>query len=152
MRRLQIANKDALRKALRVERGRSAGTRLLHRLHCVFLVAAGCSCYEVGGWFGEDRKTIERWIHAWNQTGIEGLAEHRHGGRRPVLDGAQMATLRVDLCASPRAVHIALGSWSGRALQEHLERRFGVHLGLRQCQRLLRTMRPALPAERGARS
>lgn len=149
MRKLQVAKKDELRAALRTERSSSSSARLLHRLHCVFLVACGCSCYQVGGWFGEDRKTVERWVHEWNTAGPRGLLERRRSGRRPALEDAQLETLRADLAASPRALDLESDAWSGPVLRRHLRQRFGIRLGLRQCQRLLRRL-PATRVRPGA--
>lgn len=144
MRRLHVAKTDELRAALHSERGRSSSARLLHRLHCVFLVACGCSCYQVGGWFGEDRKTVERWVHEWNTAGVCGLVERRRSGRPPALEDAQLETLRADLAAPPRARDLDADAWSGPVLRQHLQRRFGIRLGVRQCQRLLRILLAAM--------
>lgn len=45
------------------------------------------------------------------------------------------------ICASPpRDFDLAATLWDGPVLSEHLRRRYGVDLGVRQCQRLFRQM------------
>lgn len=69
---------------------------------CVLLIAEGRSCYEVARWFGGDPRTIERWVHALELHGIEGLREH-HAGERPAKLAAEQAQrLALDLQKPPR--------------------------------------------------
>jgi transposase len=72
-------------------------------LHCVLLIAEGRSCYEVARWFGEDPRTIERWVHALDEYGIEGLREHHAGGRPTKLADEHLQHLALDLQKPPSA-------------------------------------------------
>ena len=47
MHKLEVTHPEAAKAALRREVMCSPQSRFLHRLHCVLLVAAGRSCYEV---------------------------------------------------------------------------------------------------------
>ena len=101
MRKLDVLKSDELRRRLRAEIARSSQARLLHRLHCVLLIAEGFSCYRVAAWFGEDPKTLERWVHLWNEFGAQRLHDRPHVGRRARLTAKQADLLRLYLAAEP---------------------------------------------------
>lgn len=71
MHKLNLTNAKWVRRMIHASVTASPEQRFLHRLHCVLLVAKGRSCYEVAGWFGEDLRTIERWVHALDEQGVE---------------------------------------------------------------------------------
>jgi transposase len=110
-----------LRAALR----RSAQLRYLHRLHAVLLVAIGRSCYEVGHWLGDDPRSVERWVRAWEVAGDDGLHDHRQGGRRTRLDFAQRVLLACDLALTPSALGYPQAAWSGKLIARHIVSGFG---------------------------
>jgi transposase len=118
----------------------SCEPRFLHRLHCVLLIAEGRSCYEDARWYGEDPRTIERWVHALNGYGIEGLREHHGGGRPTKLTDEQLQYLALDLQKPPRVCGYPERRWSGKLLMQYLEDRYGVKLSARQCQRIMRRL------------
>lgn len=149
MHRLQPASQDALRRALAQAAHGSAALRTLHRLHAVLLVSIGRSCYEVAGWFGDDPRSVQRWVHAYELRGPEGLCDAHSTGRPGRLTPKLLAQLAHELDAAPRACG-APGSelpqhrearWTGKLLARHLEQHYGVLLGDRQCQRLLQQRR-----------
>ena len=137
MRRLQPLTEDALRAALASALHRSGELRFMHRLHAVLLVSVGHSCYEVAGWFGADPRSIERWVHAYELHGAEGLQDHQRAGRPPRLTPQQSQQLALELAAEPGASGHPPSCWSGELLARHLECHYGVRLSLRHCQRLL---------------
>ena len=141
MHRLQPLAQDCLRAALAGALRDSGELRFLHRLHAVLLVSVGQSCYAVARWFGENPRTIERWVHAYETYGEGGLREHHHGGRQSALTPLQIGSLQYDLATPPPACGFAQPRWSGKLLARHIETRFGVRLSLRQCQRLLQQAR-----------
>jgi transposase len=102
-------------------------------LHCVLLAGQGLSCYEVATLFGENPRTIERWVKEAERFGAERLKERKRGGRRPALERNALEALRQSLPGG--------ATWTGRSLQSHLDRTYAVHLSIRQCQRLLKELR-----------
>ena len=141
MRRLRPPTEDALRAALATAVHRSAELRFIHRLHAVLLVTMGCSCYEVAHWFGEDPRSVERWIHAYELQGPDGLREHPRIGRSGVLTAQQMAQLAQETAGEPAGCGYSHSRWSGKLLALHLEHHYGVRLSQRHCQRLLQRLR-----------
>lgn len=141
MHRLQPPPANALRAMLETEVHRSSESRVIHRLHAVLLVSVGCSCYQVAHWFGEDPRSVQRWIHSYEQHGLDGLREQHRAGRPARLTPEQLQQLRPELAVSPGQAGYTQARWSGKLLAQHLERDFDLHFSQRQCQRLLQGLR-----------
>lgn len=140
MKKLEIADADVMRVAIQQEIQRSDESRYDHRLHGLLLVAGGTSCRQVAQLFDEDPRTVQRWVRAFEQRGFDGLRDGERPGRPRTLDEAQWSALAADLRDSPDRFGLAGHLWDGPLLAEHLRRRYGVTLGVRQCQRLFRQM------------
>jgi transposase len=140
MRKLQIEDAEVMQVAIQQEISRSEESRYDHRLHGLLLVTTGQSCREVARLFGEDASTVQRWVRRFEDRGLEGLREGERPGRPRQLDDGQWRQVAADLRRSPRAFGLAANLWDGPLLAEHLRRRFGIKLGVRQCQRLFRQL------------
>ena len=128
---------EAVRGMIRAALANAEREHLLHRLHCVLLVAAGRSRSEVAEWFEVDRRTIQRWVHAAYVLGIEGLIDHHNGGRPATMTCQQLEWIRVDLQASPRASGYPDRAWTGKRLALHLAKCYDLNMSVRSCQRLI---------------
>ena len=140
MQRLRLGSASWIREFIQASVKRTCEQRMLLRLCCVLLVAEGRSCYEVARWFGEDPRTIERWVHALQGQGVEGLREHHAGGRPGKLAADQVERVVIDLQQPPRLCGYPDQRWSGRRLAQHLEGHYGIKLSARQCQRMMRRL------------
>lgn len=140
MRRLEIADADIMRIAIQQEIVRSEEARYDHRLHGLLLITAGQSSQEIAALFGEDRRTVQRWVKTFEAQGLDGLREGERPGRPKTIDPRQWVSLGKDLRRSPTAFGYAAGLWDGKLLSDHLRTQYGVTLGVRQCQRLFRQM------------
>lgn len=122
-------------------RGASADTRFLHRLHCVQLVAQGCSRSDVARWFNNDPSSIARWMRHFQRFGVEGLRDEQKPGRPAKLGAEQLKALKRELGYPPSKYgHTGHYKWSGKVLASHLEEKYSLTLSTRQCQRLLRQL------------
>jgi transposase len=140
MHKLQIEDAEVMQVAIQQEISRSEESRYDHRLHGLLLVTTGQSCREVARLFGEDASTVQRWVRRFEDHGLEGLREGERPGRPRQLDDGQWRQVAADLRRSPRVFGLAANLWDGPLLAEHLRRRFGIKLGVRQCQRLFRQL------------
>jgi len=140
MKRLQIRDAAVMQIAIQQEIARSEEARYDHRLHGVLLVASGESCIEVGHKFGEDARTIQRWVKRFEQRGFAGLHDGERPGRPRSLDTRQWEQLAGELRRSPRDFGHEQNLWDGKLLGVHLRQHYGVALGVRQCQRIFRQM------------
>lgn len=136
MKRLEISDAEVMQVAIQQEIARSEESRYDHRLHGVLLACTGRSCDEVAQVFGEDRRTVQRWVRRFELRGFAGLREGERPGRPQSLDAKQRARLSRDLRRKPDEFGHTANLWDGRVLSEHLRKHYQVKLGLRQCQRL----------------
>lgn len=140
---LSVPDAPKLRDLLRREINDSSHARYLNRLHCLLLIACGHNCYEVAHYFGESPRTLELWIHRYEEAGIDGLKDRPRGGPGSrKLTTPQLSALEVDLREHPGELGYAQSAWSGKLLVTHLERKYNVRLSVRHAQRLLRRPRP----------
>lgn len=141
MRSLKITDNALARTLLHAESRRSADALFLHRLHCVALVAAGHGCDVVAAAFGDDARSVQRWVRLFEQTGAGALAARKRPGRPPKLGEAALAVLRGMLAQPLPGSHAAGDDWTAERLRSEIERRFGVGYSRRHCARLLETLR-----------
>lgn len=136
MRKLEIADADVMRLAIQQEMARSDESRYDHRLHGVLLVASGHSCQQVADLFGENRRTVQRWVTRFETHGLTGLRDGARSGRPARLNPKHWVALGRDLRREPQQFGHAGHLWDGKLLAAHLRLRYKVRLGVRQCQRL----------------
>jgi len=136
--RLDVPNKGLLQRTLKREILRSSESRFLHRLHCVLLVGQCHSCYGVAEWFGESPRTVERWVHQFEEAGIEGLRSKPKSGRPSKLGSEQLEQLRREINKGPIQFGYDQERWDVKLLGAHVSDHFGITLSIRHCQRLLR--------------
>lgn len=151
MKPLTIAEPGPIILGLQDEIRRSSESRYDHRLHGALLVAQGMTCREVAHLLGDAPRTVEYWIHRFEDEGLAGLAEGDHSGRPRRLSDERLEEIGLALREPPSAVGMEAHLWDGKTLSAHISGRYGVQLGPRQCQRLFRQLgfrlrkpRPAL--------
>jgi len=126
--------------ALQDEIHRSEESRYDHRLHGVLLVAQGMSCRQAAAVLGDAPRSVEYWVRAYSRSGLAGLQEKQRPGRPPRLTAAHLAMVGDALRQSPESVGITANLWDGKTLAAFIESEFSVQLGVRQCQRLFRSL------------
>jgi transposase len=96
MRKLEIADPEIMRIAIQQEILRSDESRYDHRLHGLLLLTSGKSCQQIADLFGEDRRTVQRWVKRFEEEGLEGMRDGERPGRPACLDAKQWeAVLRL---------------------------------------------------------
>ena len=136
MRKLEIEDAEIMRLAVQDEIQRSEQSRYDHRLHGILLLCSGLSCGEVAELFGHSRRTIQYWVRRFEHSGFAGLQEAERPGRPTSLDAGTRAAVGKDLRRSPLDLGYSQNLWDGKLLSHHLGVKYGVHIGVRQCQRL----------------
>lgn len=140
MKPLTISDAPTIILGLQDEIRRSRESRYDHRLHAVLLVAQGLSCPEVGRLLGDGSRTVEYWVHRFEEDGLAGLVDGERAGRPRRLDEAQLQEVGRALRGSPMEVGLTTAIWDGKTLSAFIQARFGVSLGVRQCQRIFRQL------------
>ena len=138
MRPLTLALPEHNRVVLQQEINRHQDARYDHRLHCVLLVASGMSCERIAGLFGDSPRTLINWVRRFDLKGLAGLAEGNHSGRPTRLSAQQLEEVRDMVRQPPAAVELDANLWDGKSLSACLQKRYGVQMSVRQCQRLFR--------------
>src|SRR5450631_2391070 len=123
---------------LQQEIQRSEESRYDHRLHGVLLVAQGMTCPEVARLLGDAPRSVENWVHRFDQRGLAGLTEGERSGRPARLDEKQVKEINRVLRAKPSDAGMRVNLWDGKTLSAWIDKTYGVQLGVRQCQRLFR--------------
>src|SRR5215470_19360659 len=122
MRPLVISGRTAV-QTLQHEIQRSEESRYDHRLHGVLLVAHGVTCPEVAALLGDAPRSVEYWVHRFQQKGLSGLQEGEHAGRPRRLDEKQMEAINRALRGKPS---------DGKTLSAWIGKEYGIQLGVRQ--------------------
>lgn len=140
MKPIVVADAETVCLALQDEIRRSDEARYDHRLHGVLLVAQGMTCPQVGRLLGDSVRTVQYWVHRFEDDGLAGLTEADRPGRPGRLDAQQLAILAKVLREPPTALGLGTNLWDGKTLSAFVERRWQILLGVRQCQRLFRQL------------
>lgn len=139
MKPLTINDPDII-LGLQDEIRRSEESRYDHRLHGVLLVAQGMTCPEVARLLGDAPRSVQYWLKRFEQDGLAGLSEQERSGRPSSLSEKQLAVIDRALRKAPVAYGLSGNLWDGKTLSTFIEERYGISLGVRQCQRLFRQL------------
>ena len=139
MKPLTIADASTIVLGLQDEIRRSRESRYDHRLHGVLLVAQGLTCPEVSRLLGDAARTVEYWVRRFEEKGLAGLVEGERSGRPRRLSDEQLEEIKWALRQPPESVGISRGLWDGKGLAAFIRKRYGVRLGVRQCQYMFKS-------------
>jgi transposase len=140
MKQLIISNAQQAIIELQEEIRRSRNARYDHRLHAILLVAQGMPCPEVAQLLGDGTRTVQMWIHQFENEGMQGLMDTPRPGRPPRLTEDQLSEISRALHSTPIEYGLTGHLWDGKTLSAFIEQEYGVRLGVRQCQRLFRRL------------
>lgn len=136
MRKIKIQDAEIMQVAIQQEIARSDESRYDHRLHGILLICAGFSASKVAELFNRSARTIQYWAHRFEKHGFDGLRDMDKPGRPSAITENIRSVVDKDLRKQPRELGYSQNFWDGRLLSHHLKRKKGIHLGVRQCQRL----------------
>jgi transposase len=138
MKKIYISDAENVVHILQDEIRRSYEARYDHRLHAVLMVAQGMSCRMAAGFLGDSPRTVAYWVNRFEAEGLSGLADADRPGRPRRLDEYQLQQIKAALHNNPSHFGLGANLWDGKLLSHFISQRFGVDLGVRQCQRLFR--------------
>jgi len=139
MRPLRISGATSV-LGLQQEIQRSEESRYDHRLHGVLLVAQGMTCPEVAKLLGDSRRSVEYWVHRYEEGGLAGLTEGERTGRPSRLNQRQVQEINRVLRERPSDAGMRVNLWDGKTLSAWIDKTYGIQMGVRQCQRLFRQL------------
>jgi transposase len=138
MKKIHLSDAETVILILQDEIRRSYQARYDHRLHAVLMVAQGMSCRAAAELLGDSPRTVAYWVNRFEAEGLSGLADAERPGRPRRLDEQQLQQIQKALRSSPSEFGLSAGLWDGKLLSHFIRQRFGVDIGVRQCQRLFR--------------
>jgi transposase len=136
MKKLVVKESENTIFEIQKQLGRTEDSRYDHRLHGVLFVAKGWDCYEVAEILGHAPTTIENWVHAFNECGIDGLRDESRAGRPPQISDKLADIINLELRQNPRMFGYSQNLWDGKLLSYHLKIKYNLTIGVRQSQRL----------------
>jgi transposase len=139
MKPLIISDASTIVLGLQDEIRRSEESRYDHRLHGVLLVAQGMTCPEVSRLLGDAPRTIEYWVRRFEDKGLSGLVEGERSGRPRRLNDSQLEQISSLLRQTPESVGMTGAIWDGKGLSTFVKKRYGIKLGVRQCQNMFKS-------------
>jgi len=139
MKRLIIKDSEGIKEKIQQYFAGNEEARFIHRLHGVLLFSEkeDESCDSIGALFGNSPRTVSNWIKRINATGdIESLRSKKQSGRPSRLSEDQRAELQRVIQESPEKHGITINVWDGKSLSAYIEKRYGIIMKTRTCQRL----------------
>jgi transposase len=119
---------------------RTDEARYDHRLHAILLVAQGMSSRQAAQYLGDSPRTVAYWVQRFEAEGLSGLVDADRPGRSKKLNQKQIDQIETALRNSPLDYRLSVNLWDGKTLSEHIKQKFGIQLGVRQCQRIFRQL------------
>lgn len=93
MARIEITQRDLTAGQLRAASGKAPDARSARRMLAFALVLEGVDHETAANNCGMDRQTLRDWVHRYNAEGLEGLANRKSPGPRPLLSAERKAEL-----------------------------------------------------------
>jgi len=140
MKASKITDRENVIFILQDEIRRTYEARYDHRIHALLLVAQGMSSRKVAQFLGDSPRTVAYWVQRFETEGLAGLADADRSGRPQRLDQKQIRQIEEALRKSPFDVGLLVNLWDGKTLSAYIKQKFGIELGIRQCQRLFRQL------------
>ena len=112
---------EELRAFYRTEKN----AKLAQRIHGVYLASKGLTCPEIMVTTTAARRTIQQWIHKYNEQSIDGLREKPRPGTPTKLPRKKEIKLKKRIESGPTKAD-GISVLNGPAIQRILEREFGV--------------------------
>jgi transposase len=109
------------------------------RLLALASILSGASRSDAAKSAGMERQTLRDWVHRYNAEGAEGLKDRPHTGRKPFLNGEQLAKLDQLVDTQPDPVKDGVVRWRCRDLKREIKSRFDVEISERSVGRILRS-------------
>ena len=99
--------------------------KLAQRIHGVYLASKGLTCPEIMSITASARRTIQQWVHKYNEQGIAGLKDKPRPGTPTKLPRKKEIKLKERIEAGPtKADRVSV--LNGPAIRRILEQEFGV--------------------------
>ena len=108
--------------------------KYLRKVTIVNLMLNGASASSLSACCGETSRTLSSWMKAVDEKGFEALRVKKQPGRPFRLTPEQKEEIKVAILSDPS--DSGYNVWDGPSLSDYINQKYGITLGVRQCQRL----------------
>src|SRR5262249_30736613 len=122
---LPVAEVEALERVLRT----AADTMLRHRAQIVLMAHRGRPHPEIAADTGTSQRSVQRWLNAYLDGGLDRLRPRKAKGAVPKLTDDLAPTLRQWVLGGPAEQGLDRANWTYAELAEHLFQTKGVRVG-----------------------
>lgn len=117
----------------------SNDTKYIFRVALVnFMLARTSTAEELSALSGIPRRTLTSWVQKVDEGGFESLKAVKQPGRTSRLTEKQLAEIKVAIENDPEESGYRV--WDGTTLSEYILETYQIELGVRQCQRIFRSL------------
>jgi len=109
-------------------RQRDLPARQRERLEMVKAAGLGADIAAIAQWSGRTPRTVQRWLAAFREGGVDALAGAPIPGRPPTADAAYLAALEQAVQTPPRSLGLPFDVWSSRRLSAYLVEQTGIRI------------------------
>lgn len=113
--------------------------RFQHRVEMVNLVLAGLTPSFLAERVADSKNAITLWVKTADERGFDALRDKKQTGRPTKLTAEQIEEIR-EVVAEDDPKSRGFNVWDGPSVSAYIGREYGVSLGVRQCQRMLRSL------------
>ncbi len=128
----------------------TADAKLRHRVQIVLMAHRGRRHPEIAADTGTSQRSVQRWLNAYLDGGLEGLRPRKAKGAAPKLTGDLAPTLRQWVIDGPAGRGLDRANWTYEELAEHLFQAKGIRVRKSAMQAFCRRheIRPYRPTYR----
>ena len=146
--RIQLPPKDVehLESVLRT----TTDPKLRTRVQIVLMAHRGRPHGQIACDTGTSRSSVQRWLNAYLERGLDGLRPRKPGASKPKLTPELAPVIRSWVIAGPQAQGLDRANWTHAELADHLYRTHGLQVGKSAMQVFCRQhdIRPYRPTYR----
>jgi transposase len=134
--------------------GSATDRKLRDRLNAVRLAHRGRPRWQIAETLGMTTRSVQRWLNAYRERGLDGLAPRKPPGAKPKIPATLADEVRRWVIEGPAKQGLDRANWTHPELAEHLCRTHGVRTSRSAVQRLcaklgIRLYRPTYRYLRG---
>lgn len=135
---IAVTRTDFSAEELRREARRTREANQTRRLLGLAAILEGASRSEAARLSGMDRQTLADWVHRYNAEGVKGLRDRPRMGRKPLLNGDQLAELDQIVETPPDPAADGVVRWRCSDLKTLIAQRFEIEISEGSVGRILK--------------
>ena len=147
---IRIQLTDAVAQGLEQAFRRATDRKYLDRLQIVRLAHRGRKHKDIAADLGITPRTVQRWLNAYLDGGLDGLRPRKAKGNAPAIPSHKAEEIRRWVIGGPAGQGLDRANWTHAELADHLRKTHGISASRSAMQRFCRKLgiRPYRPTYR----